>query len=490
MGLALVETAPDQDLKDLDVGALWRSGIVGGLIGVLLTILISVIAQLIGRAAPWGVTKYVPYLLSIVIWKVGPLLFAVFCGLWIYLKGRRLGLTGRWQHAVFGSVLGVGVGFFVTAWSNELAIIAFLLLCPFLAARFAFGFMAPWWSKKKIAVIAGLVILFSTVLVFAKRGEWFQTVNPKTPIYQPTALLFTETGRLLLSTKSLGLLYTDDLGRTWTRLQFPDDAGIVTVLATDSEGLVYAASDRGLFTIADTTVARIPQQLEPGVLGIYPPNRGNQALLLGTKQGVWRITPADQSWSPSSAGLFTILDDRQAGAVSTIVRGAPSTVFAGVFGGGVFSSTDEGLNWNKCGHGLLEPWVQRLVNSKQYPDLLFASVGSRLYRGTTGCTEWVVVQQVQPLGSISDLHLWTDADGREWLIVVGQFGLVKLDQTTMQSTTLFDLEHGVLLTAINEAGNIAVTTLQRLYIYSPREQHWQLTADLTRLYSQVGAGAK
>ena len=69
----------------------------------------------------------------------------------------------------------------------------------------------------------------------------------------------------------------------------------------------------------------------------------------------------------------------------------PSTLYAGVYGGGVFKTTDGGWNWNSANNGLTSVVIQSLAIDPKTPTTLYAGTGNRgIFKSTDGGANWNV----------------------------------------------------------------------------------------------------
>lgn len=67
----------------------------------------------------------------------------------------------------------------------------------------------------------------------------------------------------------------------------------------------------------------------------------------------------------------------------------PTILYAGVYGGGVFKTTDGGWNWNAANNGLTSVIVQSLVIDPKTPTTLYAGTGnSGIFKSTDGGANW------------------------------------------------------------------------------------------------------
>lgn len=67
----------------------------------------------------------------------------------------------------------------------------------------------------------------------------------------------------------------------------------------------------------------------------------------------------------------------------------PTTLYAGVYGGGVFKTTDGGRNWNTANNGLTSVVIQSLAIDPKTPTTLYAGTGNRgVFKTTDGGATW------------------------------------------------------------------------------------------------------
>ena len=69
----------------------------------------------------------------------------------------------------------------------------------------------------------------------------------------------------------------------------------------------------------------------------------------------------------------------------------PTVLYAGVYGGGIFKTTDGGWNWNAANNGLTSVIVQSLAIDPKTPTTLYAGTGNRgVFKSTDGGGTWNV----------------------------------------------------------------------------------------------------
>ncbi len=134
----------------------------------------------------------------------------------------------------------------------------------------------------------------------------------------------------------------------------------------------------------------------------------------GTWNGVWKSVDQGQSWSPS--GL-------QGDGVMSLV--APSsTLYAGLYSGGVWSSENGGATWDPLGDGLPASRVQGITVLGS--DVYAAVNGFGVYALRTGETAWVPINTDLP-----ETDLWALAThGGTLFVGLGSRGIWRWNGTT------------------------------------------------------------
>ncbi len=131
---------------------------------------------------------------------------------------------------------------------------------------------------------------------------------------------------------------------------------------------------------------------------------------IGTEgRGVWRSTDNGLNWVEVSAGLPVWTEHRFGSpswwngeqlTISVMIHHPSQSglLWAGTSGGGLFFSSDGGLNWSSAGEGLPEGvTIYSMFVKPNDPDILFVGMDG-LYRSTDGGVSWSLLEQV-PHGS-------------------------------------------------------------------------------------------
>jgi photosystem II stability/assembly factor-like uncharacterized protein len=213
-----------------------------------------------------------------------------------------------------------------------------------------------------------------------------------------------------------GVFKSGDGGETWHRL-FQDDLERVYALAINPKNpsTVYAGAGSGVFRSYDGEHFSLPvrqhglfgdesgdeskHRLYEGfvtTLAINP--REPSTLYLGCDYGVCKTTNAALSWRRRSNGLVgTTPRYRLVGSLALDAL-HPRTLYAGLYPGGVFKTTDGGRQWRLV--GLRDKgYVLALAIDPQHPNTLYAGTSGgypvkegAVYKSINGGRSWHTVE--------------------------------------------------------------------------------------------------
>ncbi len=104
-------------------------------------------------------------------------------------------------------------------------------------------------------------------------------------------------------------------------------------------------------------------------------------------KGVLRSSDHGTTWMPVNAGFpkATAYGDTSGYAHVTCFASSGQVLFAGTYGSGVYSTTNDGVSWNPASNGLTNVVVRALAISGEY---LFAATDSGVFRSTNNGTSW------------------------------------------------------------------------------------------------------
>ena len=239
------------------------------------------------------------------------------------------------------------------------------------------------------------VLLLSCLLVpFMASGQWSQTsrsINDSV-----ITGITSDAIDVYASSRSHGILRSDDFGQTW----FHSDSGLasvhITCLASNLQNLFAGTEGSGVFVSGDQgqtwlpfnsglqdTIIRVLCMIDAAIYagtdsgGIYkysgvgdqwtnrtiPSCAGHITDLIkspdfifaSTTSGIFRTRNDGLTWDSCNSGLQT----RMVLCLSNI----GSIIFAGTQYGGIFVSQDQGSSWTAVNHGLTSYYISQLCQS-------------------------------------------------------------------------------------------------------------------------------
>lgn len=244
-------------------------------------------------------------------------------------------------------------------------------------------------------------------------GRTWELMNFKN---MPLEIMVTNNGSLLVGTYRGGIFRSADQGETWTNVGFRSNIYIFKIIQTD-EGEIFASatfrdeskeenSGAGVFISLDDGLTWEQTSLtEDNIKGVFNPKEG---IIFATRQGenhVYRSIDDGKTWDPKIEGLpdsIPISEMVELNGKLFASIGDPQDA-AGTMGGGIYKSTDNGLNWKRSDQGIDQNTkVSDLVvlNETIYASTgFFSSVGERgVFKSEDQGDTW------KPSG-LNDLHL-------------------------------------------------------------------------------------
>lgn len=193
---------------------------------------------------------------------------------------------------------------------------------------------------------------------------------------------------LYAATYGSGIFHSADGGAHWAACTNTGLNLNTYALVVNSGGMLYAATQGGVFASTDcaTWTARstgLPHAAglySPTVLAVDPAAPGNvYAGVAGA--GIYRSGDGGGTWSAaSSQPAHTDVRALQ------VKPGGGGTVFAGSYGGGAFKSTDGGATWASCAAQPASPNVLSLAMDNA--GSLFAGTEAGVFVSRDDCTTW------------------------------------------------------------------------------------------------------
>ncbi|HKZ82640.1 MAG TPA: hypothetical protein VJ793_03165 [Anaerolineae bacterium] len=200
---------------------------------------------------------------------------------------------------------------------------------------------------------------------------------------------------------------TTDGGATWSPVYSTDSVGALaispeyvadrTVYATGNTGRVLRSADGG------DTWAQVGTW-PPGVsypalrVALTPDYPADGTIFAGGGQGFWRLPSGETTWQPAASGLISATtvsaiavapnytDSQTLLAVANWISGT-------ALHGGVFRSTDGGVNWQAASVGLPHAELRGVAFSPNYAadHTAYAISTSQLYRSIDGGQSWTAI---------------------------------------------------------------------------------------------------
>jgi photosystem II stability/assembly factor-like uncharacterized protein len=190
---------------------------------------------------------------------------------------------------------------------------------------------------QRVFVSSGFSIYNSTDGGFT----WAPTGNGLPPYGVFVAGLASREGVLFAGASSSGVYRSIDSGATWTKtLSTPADSDVSTIFCTGQylfvgtyEGGVFRSTNDGA-----TWQARSTGLATGDGRRILSFAEAGGTVFVGTRAGAYHSTDDGDTWIPATSGLTSM-------SVSSVM-GLGMDVLAGTYGGGVYLSTNGGVDWS------------------------------------------------------------------------------------------------------------------------------------------------
>ena len=241
------------------------------------------------------------------------------------------------------------------------------------------------------------------------------TVTGTTPLdVRAIALDPSQPATLLAGARFSDIFKSTDGGATWVPKTFGGFNVQLEVSAfqydPSTPSRIYAASTSGLLLSIDggeTWNGYGDLLLSFFALVLDPTTPATLYAGNTTGYGIYKSIDRGAHWTQSNTGLP---DQGSLGAGLPIVialavdPSAPSTVYAGTAGDGLFQSTDAGATWAPIDDGLRSAYVSALLlSSGSSPGVLAGTLGAGIYRSTDAGGTWAASKSGLNQGLISSL---------------------------------------------------------------------------------------
>ena len=134
--------------------------------------------------------------------------------------------------------------------------------------------------------------------------------------------------------------------------------------------------------------------------------------------GVFKSTNMGQTWTSLSSGL-----PNKYVLCFAVDPTNPLVMYTGTYGGGVFSSKNGGSSWSAVNNGISFPYITSLAVSNTSPQTIYAGTNGGLFKSTNGGTTWFSVGSERGWGEI--LKVLIDPHDANKVYVLGAYVLCK-----------------------------------------------------------------
>ncbi|HEX2865862.1 MAG TPA: SdrD B-like domain-containing protein [Ignavibacteriales bacterium] len=184
-------------------------------------------------------------------------------------------------------------------------------------------------------------------------------------------------GNLLAGTWGGKIYKTEDNGQTWGVLNSGMQAAYIWSIVVNSEGRIFAGTEKGVFTSSDNGKTWTETALK-GV-DVRSLIEVSDVLYAGVwGKGVYKSLDNGETWTEVNKGLTCL-------AVHALAVSSKGDIFAGTFGGGVFKSNDGGISWTDLNAGY--PFIWALGTTSE-GSVYAGTYGDGVYYSNDGGTSW------------------------------------------------------------------------------------------------------
>jgi photosystem II stability/assembly factor-like uncharacterized protein len=213
-------------------------------------------------------------------------------------------------------------------------------------------------------------------------GYWTEILPFPADGFSP---ILAATGTTVIIVTKEGVLRSTDNGENWTEI----NDGLPTTsieLPRTGIGHLYARGedffastyDSRLFRLNETTMTWVDAGTGMFNRTVNAMTASGTDIYAGTNDGIYRIVGTEPNWTPIPLGLPT--------AMIYSLAVSDNIVVAGMYGGGVHRSTDNGVSWSSGGEGL--PYWAPAVALLMRDNNLLAGMYDGIYRSTDNGATW------------------------------------------------------------------------------------------------------
>ncbi|KAA0265099.1 MAG: T9SS C-terminal target domain-containing protein [Chlorobiota bacterium] len=221
-------------------------------------------------------------------------------------------------------------------------------------------------------------------------GNW-QFVGTVSQDYFIWTILQAQDGSMLAGTWGGKILRSTDQGASFTVINDGMNAAFIWSLVQTANGNLFAATERGVFIStnngASWSSTALPQY---DVRALSVSGNFIYAGLWG--QGVYRTSDNGATWNDASNGMVIK-------AVQALLSDNSGNIYAGTFGGGIYKTTDGGSNWTSTAMNYPHVWS---LGKTSNGVIVAGTYGNGLYLSGDGGNSW----QPQTSG-LSATHIYS-----------------------------------------------------------------------------------
>lgn len=191
---------------------------------------------------------------------------------------------------------------------------------------------------------------------------------------------------LMVARTFAGPYKSTDGGTTWLKTGTGLPGGWTNNLKMDGVGTVYASAADGVYKFDGANWSKMPGL--PSMVGGQVKARGTTVYATTTNFGVYKFSASAGVWQAINTGLPTNLMGRNPKYVGDGVD--PNNAFLGLYGDGVYYTSDAGATWTARNTGLTGGALN--INSMDvYGALVYISTDVGVYKSTDAGLNWTSV---------------------------------------------------------------------------------------------------
>lgn len=207
-------------------------------------------------------------------------------------------------------------------------------------------------------------------------GNW-QFVGTASNEYFIWTFLQAQDGSMIAGTWGGKILRSTDQGASFTVINDGMNAAFIWSLVQTANGNLFAATERGVFISINNGVSWSSTALPQYDVRALSVN-GNFIYAGLWGQGVYRTSDNGATWTDASNGMVIK-------AVQALLSDNSGNIYAGTFGGGIYKTTNGGSNWSPTAMNYPHVWSLAKTSAGI---LIAGTYGNGLYLSADGGNSW------------------------------------------------------------------------------------------------------